>query len=423
MVKNLLLPVGLLLGFYAILFGQELPENELQVNFSYYFDSFDVNVLYPSISLTHKVSETTSITGRYLVDMITAASIRGGSTLSGNNETEGEEEDDVGEHRFDNSMSILNTTNNTNRVDAISAASSRGGGGGGYASLGPSFDDVRNEFNLGLAQILAGNLINVNWIYSNERDYTSDTFAGTFSRQFAMKNTTLELGFVRSWDRVFPVTKDWKRHKNVVTYSANFSQIISKNALIQFLTSYTENNGYLADAYNQVRIDSANTTVLYDPIHPDNRIRRAAATQVKFRLDKTSSMQLGYRYYWDNWEVNSHTISANYMRHLSQYIILGIDWRSYLQSRAYFFKEIYLQPESLMTTDIKLDQGNSQELQLRLSINGGGEQDYLPFLTSEKVQYNINLNIYHRHTRTGYWYNGLKDLVATIFNIGFRYRF
>ena len=415
--KNGWLLVFLILSFFSgRAVSQELPADELQLNLSGYFDSFDVNVTYPSIALTGKVSETTSLTGRYLVDMITAASIHGGGSVlrSGENETE---DDERGERDFDK----LAKAGGPKQVDAITAASvGTGGVGGSGGREGPSFDDVRHEFNLGVTQLLAGSQVMLNGIYSTERDYTSSTLAGKISRAFALKNTVLELGFVHSWDHVFPVTKDWTRDKNVITYSLNISQILSQWALIQFLTSYMENNGYLADAYQQVPVGPAENAVLYDPVHPQKRVRRAAGTNLKFRLNSSSSLETGYRYYWDSWDVISHTISANFMTYLSQHVIFDLGWRHYLQSRAYFFKSEYLQPEPLMTVDVKLDDLYSDELQLGLTLRGGKGQDYLPFLTSEKVQYHLGLNIYHRHTQTGYWYNGEKNLLAANFNIGLR---
>ena len=393
--------------------AQDLPPDELQVNFSGYFDSFNVNVIYPNFALTRKVSDNTSISGRYLVDMITAASIKGGSTTTASGENHSSLDDEIDD---------VVKPDGVQTVDAVTAASSSAGGGGGEFN-GPSFDDVRNEFNLGVTHILVGNRIRLNGIYSSERDYTSKTLAGTISRDFLLKNTTVELGFVRSWDRVFPVTKDWTRDKNVMTYSANFSQLLGKKALIQFLTSYMEDNGYLADAYIQIKIGLEDNPVLYDPIQPDRRIRRAVGSRLKFRLNSSSSMEAGYRYYWDSWDVVSHTISADYMKYLNRHIILDLGLRHYLQSRASFFKLVYSQPEALMSADIKLDEGYSNELQLGLTLNGGPHQDYLPFLTNEKVQYNFALNIYQRHTATGYWFNGNKNLLATNFNIGIRYRF
>jgi len=414
--KNSWLAAFLITCFSAgTAFSQELPADELQLNLSGYFDSFDVNVTYPSIALTGKVSETTSLTGRYLVDMITAASIHGGSSVlrTGENETE---DDERGGREFDK----LAKAGGPKQVDAITAASVGSGGVGSSGREGPSFDDVRHELNLGVTQLFAGNQVMLNGIYSTERDYTSSTLAGKISRAFALKNTILELGFVHSWDHVFPVTKDWTRDKNVMSYSLNVSQILSQWALIQFLTSYMENTGYLADAYQQVPVGLAENVVLYDPIHPEKRIRRAAGTNLKFRLNSSSSLETGYRYYWDSWDVISHTISANFMTYLSPHVIFDFGLRHYQQSRAYFFKPEYLQAEPLMTVDVKLDELYSNEFQIGLTLHGGKGQDYLPFLTSEKVQYRLAFNIYHRHTQTGYWYNGEKNLIAANFNIGLR---
>jgi len=410
-VKNGFIPVLILaVSINRPVTGQDLPADELQVNFSGYFDSFDVNVLYPNISLTTKVSETTSINARYLVDMITAASIRGSSNTSGDSEND--------ERGFDDKIDPAARTAATKKVDAVTAASSSAGG-----FEQPSFDDVRNEFNLGVTHLLAGNRISLNGIYSRESDYSSKTLAGTISHGFALKNTTIELGYVHSWDLVFPVTKDWTRSKNVVTYSANFSQLLGKNALIQFLSSYMEYSGYLADAYQQIRIGPPDNPVLYAPAHPDKRIRRALGSQFKFRLSQISSVQIGYRYYWDSWDVRSHTISTDYMTYFSPHVMFDLGLRHYLQSRAYFFKPEYTYPEDLMTADIKLEEGYSNEVQLGLTLSGGRDQDYLPFLTDENVQYNLALNIYQRHTLTGYWFNGENNLIATNFNIGIRYRF
>ncbi len=76
-----------------------------------------------------------------------------------------------------------------------------------------------------------------------------------------------------------------------------------------------------------------------------------------------------------------------------------------------------------MTTDIKLDAGYSNELQLNLILTGGDRQDYLPFLKDDRVQYIINLNFYSRHTNSPYWYNNKNNMFATNFNIGIRYRY
>ena len=334
--------------------------------------------------------------------MITAASIRNGKSNTGN------------------------TTTNASKVDAVTAASGRtsgSSGGEGFDNPLPEFDEVRHEFNLGFAQGIGSGILTFDGLYSTESDYTSSTIIGNFTQYFAENNTSLQLGIVRSWDKVFPKTKDWKKNKNVITLNANFTQIISKSLILQLLTTYTNNNGLLSDNYQLVPITINGVDSLFDPIHPDLRIRRAAALSLKYRLSEKSSLQLGYRYYWDSWDVNANTYSFNYQRYLAKHLILGIGFRNNVQTQAFFFKPKYLVPEQYMTTDIKLDSGHSNELQLELIVTGGDHQSFLPFLKDDRVQYVFNLNFYSRHTDSPYWFNNKSNLFATNFNIGIRYRY
>lgn len=383
-------------SFSYLIYAQLLRPNETQVNFSGYFDSFNVQVLYPSIEISKHLSETTNITGRYLVDMITAASIRSHKTPGNTG------------------------SSSLQKVDAVTAASVSSGGGGNQA---PSFDEVRHEFNLGFAHLFGKGLLSVDGLYSTESDYTSSTLIGNYTQYFAENDASLQLGFVRSWDKVFPKTVNWKKDKNTTTVNLNFSQIISKSLIIQLLSTYTDNNGLLSDNYKLVPITIDGKDSLFQPIHPDLRIRRAAALSLKYRLSDKSSIQLGYRYYWDSWDINADTYSAEYDRYLSKHVIMGLGWRTNVQSRAFFFKPEYPIPEQYMTTDITLDSGYSNELQMKLILTGGDHQDYLPFLSDDRVQYILNLNLYLRHTESPYWFNNLNNLFATDLNIGIRYRY
>lgn len=378
-VKKIILFSLFLFNFYNIGFAQTLPSNEIQVNLSGYFDNFNVSVIYPSIAITKHISESSSITGRYLVDMITAASIK--------------------------------SNDPDPKVDVVTSAS------------GKVFDEVRHEFNLGFAHLLGSGILTLDGLYSTESDYSSATLIGNYTQYFAENNTSLQLGIVRSWDKVFPNTKDWKKDKNVTTLNLNFSQNISKSLILQLLSTYTNNNGLLSDNYQLVPISIEGKDSLFDPIHPDLRIRRAAALSLKYRLSDKSSLQLGYRYYWDSWDISANTYSADYQRYLSKHVIIGVGWRGNFQTQAFFFKPNYLAPEQYMTTDIKLDSGHSNEFQLNFILTGGDRQNFLPFMKDERVQYIFNLNFYLRHTDTPYWFNNMNNLFSTNINIGIRYRY
>lgn len=388
---------------YTFNYAQLLPANETQVNVSSYFDNFNVTVLYPSISMTKHLSESTSITGRYLVDMITAASIRSKSPGGSNSGDGGGEGGDLG------------------KVDAVTAATPTSGGSHGDG--GPTFDEVRHEFNLGFAHVIGGSLFSFDGLYSKESDYTSSTLIGNYTQYLAENNTSFQLGIVRSWDRIYPKTKSWTKDKNVTTLNANFSQVLSKNFILQLLSSYSDNNGLLSDNYMLVPISISGKDSLFDPIHPSLRIRRAAAVSLKYRLNQSSSLQTGYRYYWDSWNLNASTYSADYQLYLSRNVIMDAGWRGNFQTQAFFFKPIYTSPEEYMTTDIKLDAGYSNEFKLDFILMGGHGQDTLPFLDDERVQYIFNIDLYFRHTNSPYWFNNKNDLSASNFNIGIRYRY
>lgn len=239
---------------------------------------------------------------------------------------------------------------------------------------------------------------------------------------FAKKNTTLQFGVVRSWDKVFPQTRSWKRDKNVLSFNGGFTQILSKNALIQLDGTYSKMDGFLSDAYQVVNIIYPNEdrVVNLEPIHPGERIRRAIGSRIKFRVGANASLEGGYRYYWDTWEVTSHTMHTLFQKYMAGgKMTLSLGFRYYLQSRAFFFKEAYSQPEALMAVDSKLDSGNSQEYQFKLRFNG----DMVPLFGSEKMDVNFKLNYYHRFTDRVDWHSRLHHLSAIITSIGFRYRF
>ncbi|MCB0259978.1 MAG: DUF3570 domain-containing protein, partial [Calditrichaeota bacterium] len=300
-------------------------------------------------------------------------------------------------------------------VDGVTSATSRTSGGSDNTP-----DELRHEFGAGITQLIAGRTLAVNTLYSTEHDYTSTTLAGNFTQLFAKKNTTLQLGVVRSWDKVFPQNRTWKRDKNVVTYSGDLSQILSKRLIAQLIFSYNETSGFLSDNYQVVTIIDGDRARRYEPVHPDSRLRRAAAMRVNYLLTPISSLRLGYRYYWDTWDVNSHTFSGFYQRYLGSATILGLGLRRYNQSRAFFFQPSYSEPLTYMSVDSKLNSGYTNELEFQLTLDGSSGK--WPQL-GEKTQLNFSLNFFHRHTDSADWHSRRKNLYAYYTNIGLRYRF
>ncbi|MFQ5627286.1 MAG: DUF3570 domain-containing protein [bacterium] len=397
MVNGLTAALSKILDFLKVFFAswiclatmaqaQDLSEDELQLTLNSYFDNFNVKIIYPSISLSKKISDSTAINVRYLVDVISAASMKS---------------------HFD--------------VDGVSSATSKEDGGGDNVP-----DEVRHEVGVGFTDVLNGGIIkggtlSLNSLYSVEHDYSSFTLAGTFSYLMAQKNTTLQLGLVRSWDKVFPQIRDWKKDKDVYTISLGLTQIFSTRFISQAILSYNKSSGMLSDPYQVVQIIQGDNVANYEPVHPSLRIRKAAGLRANYKLDSKSGFNFGLRYYWDDWDVKSITASVVFQRHINRALTVGLGIRHYEQTRAYFFKPEYAAAEPFMAVDTKLDAGYSNDYQFTLTFKGGYWR--LPVLASENTQINLRVNFYQRHSSTPDWHSRLTEMYAYLFSFGVRYRF
>ncbi len=365
--------------------AQELPADELQVNVNTYFDNFRVNIVYPSVSFTKQIGGTTSLTARYLVDAISAASMK----------------------------SLF-------RVDGITSATSRDAGGSDGL-----LDEVRHEFGAGVTQLVSRATVSVNGLYSTEHDYTSRTLAVSMSMPFALKNTVLQLGAVHSWDVVSPQNRTWDKDKRVLSLNAGVTQVLSKRTALQVDGSFSDMSGFLSDAYQVVTILGDGEVNTFEPIHPEQRTRRAVGVRVNQSLGESSAISVGYRYYWDNWDLTSNTANIRYSRRVAPGILAKIGVRGYFQSKAYFFEPAYSEPVVFMTVDSKLNSGYTYEVQFGATVSGDAVSGVpvLNLLARDDVDLIVDLNLYKRHTDSADWHSRLKDLYAYMFSVGYRYRF
>lgn len=372
--------------FSIILFGnsraQDQPAEELQIDFNSYFDNFNVDVFFPSISINKSVSKTTSITGRYMTDIISAASMK-----------------------------------STFIVDGVTSATTKHVGGGDNTP-----DEWRHQFSGGIIQNILEGTAMLNASYSTEHDYSSKTLIVNLSYPFAKKNTVLHYGYTASWDLVFPQVALWTRQRNAYTSDISLTQILAKNLIAQLIFSYSTIRGEQTDGYQVVKIIENETVHTLNAVHPDFRARRTAGIMTNYGFTKSSTIELDYRYYWDNWNIVSHTITSTFKTHLSQLLNLNLELRQYIQTRAFFFQPVYTQAEKYMAVEGSLNSGYSNEGLLTLTFSGNKKYK-VPLLNSDKMQIITTLGFYHRHTDTPDWHSLYTELYAYLFNLGFRIKF
>ncbi len=205
--------------------------------------------------------------------------------------------------------------------------------------------------------------------FSKEYDYQSLGVNGSLSRYFNQKNTTLTMGLNLSNDTLNPVggvpttlfqvpentnnnefsQRQDSDSKSLVDTVFGITQVINRKTIMQFNYGLSTSSGYLTDPYKIVSVidDTAGANYggnfqsngrnlyLYEN-RPDSRLKQSLYWQTKYQLDNNDILDLSYRYMFDDWGINSHTIDAKYrFRFDKQYLEPQLRW--YTQSKADFY--------------------------------------------------------------------------------------
>lgn len=376
----------ILIGLFLVggnIFSQDIPENEFEARINSYFDNFGVNVIYPQVTYTRKLSDNNGFSIRYFSDVISSASMR-----------------------------------SYFKVDGVTSATTRNEGG---ADDTP--DEWRHQFGADFSQKIFNGVFSIIGTYSIEHDYSSKTFSASISYPFAKKNTVLLTNILLSFDKVFPQTRTWTKDRNTKSLNLGITQILGKNVITQIDASYSELTGYMLDGYQVVRIVNNSTSYqTLEPVEPDNRIRRAVGIRTNIGLSKLISLQIGYRYYWDSWNIFSNTFSASISNNFSPWVSASLDLRHYSQSRAFFFKPEYTAVEQYMSVDSKLNSGYTDQVMLNMVFRGkkGGN---FPFFSNEKLSLTGSAGIYRRQNDSPDWFSHYDILYAYLLSLGIRYNF
>jgi hypothetical protein len=365
--------------------AQTLPPEEARVTFRSYSDTWGVDVLYPSVALTRRVAPSTSVTAHYQVDAITSASMK--SRIP---------------------------------VDGITSATRREHGG-----AEGTFDEVRHEMGLGVVEALGESTLSCDVLYSTEPDYTSFTVIPSWTLALARRNTEIRLAVGRSWDELSPVIRSWSRDKSALSFEVALTQTLGPRLIAQVDLYHSTLRGLLSDPYQVVTIVDPTSFEArrYEPRHPERRTRRAVGVRTNLSISTASTLQLGWRTYWDSWDVRSTTVHGR-VHHdlLSRRLTVGIGVRTYSQTSADFFRATYGEPRRYMTVDSRLDSSHSLEYEASVHLEGD-MVEWIPGLDAERSALEARCAYYHRRTTTPDWHSRLRTLDALTTSVGLRYRF
>ncbi|MET0387125.1 MAG: DUF3570 domain-containing protein, partial [Polyangiales bacterium] len=184
-------------------------------------------------------------------------------------------------------------------------------------------------------------------------------------------NTNLALSLFGAHDTVGRAgDAQWKRPLDSAGGRFSWTQVLSERSLIQGSWETTFFHGYQASPYRWVAIGGDNGLCASDApdcvpeLTPEERYRHALGVRYRYALHPRISAGLGYRFYFDSWSVQSHTVEPDVTYRLGAHGELSLAYRYYTQGEASFYQPRYAEASEsrYFTRDRKLSAMWSQTI-------------------------------------------------------------
>lgn len=246
---------------------------------------------------------------------------------------------------------------------------------------------------------------------SSEYDYFSLGLGGSYTRLFNEKNTELSVNanvFLDSWKIIHPTElRPFGTNgnglaadlftRNTITGNANynpnfneitdkgrnsyslglgFSQILHKNVQGSLSLDLIQQQGLLSTPFQRVYFsDVADSFIdefqLADDVErlPDSRTKIAVGGRLNWYLNERFVLRSSYRYYTDNWGIDSHTLSLELPIKLTDKFTVYPSYRFYNQTAADYFApyEEHLSTQEFYTSDFDLSEYQANQYGLGLT--------------------------------------------------------
>ncbi len=246
--------------------------------------------------------------------------------------------------------------------DTVSGAS--GGGGTGVSDPNASalahFDDTRLGNSLTWTHTHDNNWsIDYNAAVSIENDYRSFSGAVTVNKETAKKDYLFALGLAATNDEIFrvgagdtpvPLSQIADNEvagvgeRDTIDIIAGVTHVINRRTVGQINLAYGISNGYHTDPYKVFSVvDRESNIVIDDSSYYESRPGDRKRASITFKLNHqtfpgNNIIHGSYRFYTDDWGVDSNTFDFNYRFNLANTNYIEPRIRLYQQSKADFYQ-------------------------------------------------------------------------------------
>jgi hypothetical protein len=231
------------------------------------------------------------------------------------------------------------------------------------------YKEKREERGLGVDVLHGNSTISLSYTTSDERDYLSTTSGVSIAHEVFDGLSTVSIGYQAGRDKVGKVDTEFQESVDRYQYRLGWSQVLSRSLLMSLEYEAVVEDGYLNSPYRAARLRG----LLVPEVYPGTRDSYAVALRAikgfageGGRLG--SSLQLGYRYFWDTWDVRAHTVEVGYQRRFGSRWVLEPRYRYYRQSAASFYSDNFDSSMNFMARDKELSTFSSHSLGFKFGV-------------------------------------------------------
>jgi len=275
------------------------------------------------------------------------------------------------------------------------------------ASSGASKADLWANFTVGYShssddrnEIITGKLT-----VSSEYDYFSIGGGGSYTKLFNEKNTTLSVNgfvYIDTWKPYYPkelrpfsaegvglddalfyyntMTGNTNynprfqqfddKGRNSYALGLNFSQILSEKLQGSLIFDVIQQKGLLSTPFHRVYFSDVADSFI-ENFHladsneklPDTRVKIALGGRLNYYINEFVVLRTFYRFFTDDWGINSHTISVELPIKITDKFTLYPSYRFYNQTAADYFApyEKHLSTNQFYSSDYDLSKYNANQ--------------------------------------------------------------
>ena len=294
-------------------------------------------------------------------------------------------------------------------TDAISGASPAY-----HNSALVKFTDERNAGDVELTHIGPSGSLALGLNYSIESDYIARGASAKVSRWSEDKNTTWSLGYAVNNDTVNPVNGIVENEgKQVKAWLGSWTQVLSRNDLVQVNLGQSRSTGYLSDPYK-----------VYDERPRSRTLNTLALRWNRYLPGLNATARTSLRLGSDDWGIASQALATELVLPGPYGITLTPSLRAYAQSQANFYVDAGPHelpfpanpPEDWIHFSEDTRVSAFGALTLALKLSKPITQDLTVDIKFERYQQ-------RSHWKPGGGSPGVKDFYARMTHVGLSYRF